>query len=85
MMKLRTIPHEYEAMQFKGITQELNDFLNGTDSKVYMQGEDFVLSGVIGNQGIDIGDYLYKTDSPLTLVHVAHKDKLFSKYFEVLP
>ncbi|MEE9884669.1 hypothetical protein IV507_02020 [Acinetobacter nosocomialis] len=83
-MKLRTIPHEYEAMQFKGITEELSDFLNGTGSKVYMQGEAFVLSGVIGNQGIDIGDYLYKTDSPLTLVHVAHKDKSFSKYFEAL-
>lgn len=83
-MKLRTIPREYEAMQFKGITEELNDFLNGTGSKVYMQGEAFVLSGVIGNQGIDIGDYLYKTDSPLPLVHVAHKDKSFSKYFEVL-
>ncbi|NIE95163.1 hypothetical protein F3J02_01470 [Acinetobacter sp. Tr-809] len=84
-MKLRTIPQEYEAMQFNGITEELNDFLKGTDSKVYMQGEDFVLSGFVGNQGIDLGDYLYKTDSPLTLVHVAHNDKLFNKYFEVLP
>lgn len=84
-MKLRTIPHEYEAMKFNGITEELNDFLKGTDSKVYMQGEDFVLSGFVGNQGIDLGDYLYKTDSPLTIVNVAHKDKSFSKYFEALP
>ncbi|EOQ73498.1 hypothetical protein [Acinetobacter lactucae] len=84
-MKLRTIPHEYEAILFRGITEELNDFLKGTGSIVYKQGEDFVLSGFVGNQGIDIGDYLYKTDSPLTLVHVAHNDKSFSKYFEVLP
>ncbi len=65
-MKLRTIPQEYESIQFEGITEELEYFLKGTDSKVYMQGECFVLSGVIGNHGIDIGDYLYKTDSPLT-------------------
>lgn len=84
-MKLRTIPQEYEVVQFKGITEELETFLKGTDSKVYVQGEDFVLSGFVGNQGIDIGDYLYKTDSPLTLVHVAHNDKSFNKYFEVLP
>jgi len=84
-VKLRTIPQEYESIQFEGITEELEYFLKGTDSKVYMQGECFVLSGVIGNHGIDIGDYLYKTDSPLTLVHVAHNDKSFSKYFEVLP
>ncbi|MEC6393378.1 hypothetical protein VXS72_15775 [Acinetobacter pittii] len=83
-MRLRTIPQEYEAIQFKGITEELNDFLKGTDSKVYMQGEDFVLSGFVGNRGIDIGDYLYKTDSPLTLINVAHNDPTFSKYFEVL-
>ncbi|HAV5624379.1 TPA: hypothetical protein JI124_04895 [Acinetobacter baumannii] len=84
-MKLRTIPQEYESIQFEGITEELEAFLNGTESKVYLQGEDFVLSGFVGNQGIDIGDYLYKTDSPLTLVHVAHNDKSFGKYFEVLP
>ncbi|KRI04226.1 hypothetical protein [Acinetobacter baumannii] len=83
-MKLRTIPQEYESIQFEGITEELEAFLNGTESKVYLQGEDFVLSGFVGNQGIDIGDYLYKTDSPLTLVHVAHNDKSFGKYFEVL-
>jgi|GEM_PF-2126268 len=84
-MKLRTIPQEYESIQFKGITEELDAFLNGTDSKVYIQGDYFVLSGFAGNQGIQIGDYLYKSDSPLTLVHVAHNDKSFSKYFEVLP
>ncbi|KMV09464.1 hypothetical protein AB988_4294 [Acinetobacter baumannii] len=49
-----------------------------------MQGEDFVLSGFVGNRGIDIGDYLYKTDSPLTLINVAHNGPTFSKYFEVL-
>ncbi|VXA55338.1 conserved hypothetical protein [Acinetobacter proteolyticus] len=84
-MKLRTIPQEYESILFEGITEELDAFLKGTDSKVYVQGDCFVLSGFIGNQGVDIGDYLYKSDSPLTLVHVAHKDKSFSNYFEVLP
>ena len=83
-MKIRTIPQEYESIVFNGITQEVKDFLLNTHSNIYMQGDDFILSDVIGNHGLSIGDYLYKTDSPLTMVRVAHNDKIFSRYFEVI-
>ena len=83
-MKLRTIPQEYEAIQFNGITKEIEDFLEKTHTKIYKQGDDFILSNILGNQGLDIGDYLYKHDSPLTMVSIAHNDTLFKKYFEVI-
>lgn len=83
-MKIKTIPREYEAIQFNGLTQEIEDFLNGTHSKIYKQGDDFILSNVLGNRGLDIGDYLYKHDSPLTMISIAHNDKSFAKYFEVI-
>ena len=83
-MKIKTIPQEYEAIVFNGITQEVEDFLLNTHSRIYKQGDNFILSDIIGNHGLGIGDYLYKTDSPLNVVHVAHNDKIFSKYFEVI-
>ena len=83
-MRLRTIPQEYEAIQFNGITKEIEDFLEKTHTKIHKQGDDFVLSNILGNQGLDIGDYLYKHDSPLTMVSIAHNDTLFKKYFEVI-
>ena len=83
-MRLRTIPQEYEAIQFNGITKEIEDFLEKTHTEIHKQGDDFVLSNILGNQGLDIGDYLYKHDSPLTMVSIAHNDALFKKYFEVV-
>lgn len=82
-MKIKTIPQEYEAIIFDGITQQVKDFI-GDRAKIHKHGEDFVLYDFIGNHGLDIGDYLYKTDSPLTMIRIAHNDKIFSKYFEVI-
>lgn len=83
-MKIRTIPQEYEAIQFQGTTKEIEDFLYKTHTQIYKQGDDFILSNILGNQGLNIGDYLYKHDSPLTMVSIAHNDTLFNKYFEVI-
>lgn len=83
-MKIKTIPQEYEAIQFNGLTQDIEDFIANTDAKIYKSGEDFVLSNVIGNHGLNIGDYLYKHDSPLTMIGIAHNDNSFKKYFEVI-
>jgi len=82
-MKIKTIPQEYEAIIFDGITQQVEDFI-GDRAKIYKQDEDFILSDFIGNHCLNIGDYLYKTDSPLTMIRIAHNDKIFSKYFEVI-
>jgi hypothetical protein len=84
VMKIRTIPQEYEAIQFNGLTKEVEEFLLNSHSSIYKQGDDFILSSIIGNQGISIGDYLYKHDSPLTTVSIAHKGNIFDKYFEVI-
>ena len=83
-MKIRTIPKEYEATQFNGITKELEDFLAKTHTQVHKQGDGFILSNILGNQVLDIGDYLYKHGSPLTMVHIARKDHLLDEYFEVI-
>lgn len=83
-MKIKTIPQEYEAIQFNGLTQDVIDFILNTDAKIYKSSEDFVLSNVIGNHGLNIGDYLYKYDSSLTMIGIAHNDTIFSKYFEVV-
>jgi hypothetical protein len=83
-MKLRTIPKEYEAIQFNGINSDVEAFLIGSDSTIYKSGNDFVLSNFIGNQGVNIGDYLYKIDSPLTMIAVVHNNHLFNDYFEVV-
>lgn len=83
-MKLRTIPQEYEAIVFNGITKEVEDFLLNTDAKIHKKGDDFILSNFVGNHGLNFGDYLYKMESPLTMVSVIHKDKHTSKYFEVV-
>ncbi len=82
-MKIKTIPQEYEAIIFDGITKQVENFI-GDRARIYKQGDDFILSDIIGNHGLDIGDYLYKTDSPLTMIRIAHNDKIFSKYFEVI-
>ena len=83
-MKIRTIPQEYEAIQFNGITKEIEDFLEKTHTQIHKKGDDFILSNILGNQGLDIGDYLYKHGSPLTMVSIVHMDSLFDKYFEVI-
>lgn len=83
-MKLRTIPQEYDAIQFNGLTKDIEDFISNSDAKIYKQGDDFILSNFIGNHGLDIGDYLYRHDSPLTMISIARNDHLFNKYFEVV-
>lgn len=83
-MKLRTIPQEYEAIQFNGITKEVEDFILNSDAVIRKQGDDFILSNFVGNHGVSIGDYLYKMESSIKLISVIHKDKNTSKYFEVV-
>lgn len=83
-MKIRTIPQEYDAIVFNGITQEVEDFLLNTDAKIYNRDDGFILSNFVGNHGVNIGDYLYKMESPLSIVSVIHKDKNTEKYFEVV-
>ena len=83
-MKIRTIPQEYEAIQFNGITEDVKDFILNSDAVIYKQGDDFILSNFVGNHSISIGDYLYKMEAPLTMISVIHKDSNASKYFEVI-
>ena len=83
-MKIKTIHQEYEAIVFNGINQEAEDFLLNTDARLYKQGDDFILSNFVGNHGLKVGDYLYKMESPLTIVSVIHKDSNTGKYFEVI-
>lgn len=82
-MKIRTVPQEYDAIIFNGINQEIDNFIDGR-AKIHKHGDDFILSDPLGNHGLDIGDYLYKTDSPLTMIRIAHNDKIFNRYFEVI-
>lgn len=83
-MKIRTIPQEYEAIQFNGITKDVKDFLSSASTRVRKQDDYFVLSNFVGNHRLEIGDYLYKIDSPITMVSVIHNDSNTSKYFEVI-
>ena len=83
-MKLRTIPQEYDAIIFNGITPEVEKFILNSDARIYKDGDTFILSNFVGNYGISIGDYLYKMEAPLTMISVIHKDSTASKYFEVI-
>lgn len=85
-MKIRTIPQEYEAIIFNGITKEVEDFIYNSDAKIHKQGDDFVLSNFTGNHGIHLGDILYVTERPLNMIQVAHRDNfgIFNTYFEVI-
>ena len=83
-MKIKTIQQEYEAIQFNGITQDVLDFIDGSDAKIYKDDDAFILSNFVGNHGLSIGDYLYKMESPLTIVSVIHNDSIAKKYFEVI-
>lgn len=83
-MKLRTIPQEYEAIQFNGITQDVLDFIDGSDAKIHKSGDEFILSNFIGNHGLNIGDYIYKSESPLIMISIVHNDSILNKYFEVI-
>lgn len=83
-MKIRTIPQEYEAIQFNGLTKEIEDFINNSHAKIYKQGDCFVMSNAIGNHGLNVGDYLYRHSHVLTSICIARNDSLFAKYFEVI-
>ena len=83
-MKLRSIPQEYEAIKFNGITSEVEDFLSKSNDKIYKNDDYFILSNIIGNYRVNIGDYLYKTNSKLNIINVIHADSVSSKYFEVI-
>lgn len=83
-MKLITKPREYEAIQFNGITQEVLDFIEGSDARIYKVGEVFTMSNIVGNHDINIGDYLYRVESPVRLISIARNDDLLEKFFEVV-
>ena len=83
-MKIRTIPQEYDAIIFNGITKELEIFLLNSDASIYRSGDDYILSNFAGNHGVNIGDYLYKMNTPLPMISVIHKDENTEKYFEVI-
>ena len=85
-MKLRSIPQEYDDIIFNGITPEVEGFILNSDSCIYKDKDTFILSNFVGHHGIDIGDILYVTDSPLKMVHIAHvgDGAIFDKYFEVI-
>lgn len=83
-MKLISIPQEYEAIRFNGITEEVNEFLLESNDKVYKNDGYFILSNAIGNHRVNIGDYLYKMNSQLKTIGVIHADSITSKYFKVV-
>ena len=83
-MKIKTIPQEYEAMQFIGDTKEFSYFIADGGAKLNKIGDDYYLTCWLGNRGIDIGDYVYKYGEPLTLIGIAHNDTIFSKHFEIV-
>lgn len=83
-MKIRTKPQTYDAIQFNSIDDKLIGFLNGTGVEVLKVGRDFIMSGYVGNQGLNIGDWLYKHNEPLTFVSIVHGGNQFDKYFEVV-
>lgn len=83
-MKIKTIPQEYEAMQFAGDTKEFSEFINSGHAELKKNGDDYYLSCWLGSRGIDIGDYVYKYGEPLTLIGIAHNDTIFSKHFEIV-
>lgn len=82
-MKIKTIPQEYEAMQFKGETKEFIDFVACGHAKLNKTGDNYYLTCWLGNRGLDVGDYVYKHGEPLTMIGIAHNDTLFDRYFEV--
>lgn len=83
-MKIKTIPQEYEAMQFNGETKEFLDFISSGRATLHKNGDDYYLSCFLGNRGIDIGDYVFKHSQPLTMIGIAHNDNGFNKRFEVV-
>lgn len=85
-MKIRSKPQEYEAMEFNGLTEDVLDFIKGSDANIYIEGDYFILSNFAGNQSVNIGDVLYSSGGSLRMIHVAHRGKfdLFDKYFEVV-
>lgn len=86
-MKVRTIPQEYEAIVFNGVTSDVKEFIAESHCGIHEQENGFVLSSIIGNQGLSVGDILYKVElSMLSMlsISVIKKDSDFSKYFEVV-
>lgn len=83
-MKIRTKPKEYEAIQFNGINQEVEDFIQGGDGRIYEDSDGFIFSNIAGNHRLNIGDFLYRHSHILTMICVVHNDDLFGSYFEVV-
>ena len=83
-MKVRTIPQEYEAIVFNGITSDVKEFIAESHCGIHEQENGFVLSSIIGNQGLSVGDILYKVELSMLSIGVIKKDSDFSKYFEVV-
>lgn len=83
-MKVRTIPQEYDAIVFNGVTPEVKEFIAKSYCGIHEQGEHFVLSSIVGNQHLEVGDLLYRTNLSIESIGVIKKDSDYSGYFEVI-
>lgn len=87
-MRIRTKPIEYDAIEFNGLTDDVLDFLKGSHAQIRKNEDYFVLSDIIGNKRLEVGDILYKSDyefeTKMVLISVLRKGETFGKHFEIV-
>lgn len=87
-MKIRTKPSEFEAIEFNGITPEVLSFIEGCHSQIHQERDYFILSSIIGNKRLEVGDILYKSEfnfeTKMTMISVLSRGASFDKHFEIV-
>lgn len=84
-MKIRSIPQEYEAIEFKDdveVCSEIQEFIKDRGVTLHCEPTRKVLSTVIGNTILEEGDIIYKGTG--FFVSVMKRGDIFNKYFEVI-
>ena len=84
-MRIRTKPIEYDSIEFNGLTDGVLDFLKGSHAQIHKNEDYFILSDLIGNKRLEIGDILQKSVlKDLTVICVLQKCDSFDQHFEVI-
>ena len=83
-MKVRTIAQEYDAIVFNGLTSDVKEFIDKSYCGIHEQDGGFILSSIVGNQDLEVGDLLYKMKLSIPSIGIIKKDLDYSGYFEVI-
>ena len=85
MIKIKTKPQEYEAIEFKDdveICHAIQEFIKDGCATLICKPDQKILSTIIGNQILEDGDIIYKGSN--LFIHVLKRGEIFDNYFEVI-